>query len=103
MLTKSLFVRLKAKPGREDEVAAFLRQGLQMAGQEATTPIWFALRLDHATFAVFDAFDDDAGRTAHLNGDIAKALMANAPSLLAEPPSIEHADVLGAKVPSRER
>lgn len=94
----SLFVRLEAKPGKENEVAAFLQQGLQLANQEAGTLLWFSLRLGPTTFAVFDAFQDEAGRQNHLNGPIAKALMANAPSLLAVPPSIEKAEVLGAKL-----
>ncbi|HEY0423843.1 MAG TPA: antibiotic biosynthesis monooxygenase, partial [Rhodopila sp.] len=54
MLTRSLFVRLEAKPGQEDQVAAFLRQGLQLAQEETTTPLWFALRLGPSTFAIFD-------------------------------------------------
>jgi quinol monooxygenase YgiN len=98
MLTHSLFVRLEAKPGKENDVAAFLKQGLQMANQEATTPLWFALRLGPTTFAIFDAFHDEAGRQAHLSGPIAAALMANAPTLLASPPAIERADVLGVKI-----
>ena len=100
MLSVSLFVRLEAKPGKADDVAAFLAQGLEMANQEATTPLWFALRLGPTTFAIFDAFNDEAGRQAHLTGPIAAALMANAPNLLASPPSIERADVLGAKLPT---
>ncbi len=99
MLTVSLSARLKAKPGKEEEVAAFLQQGLQLANQETTTPLWFALRLGPTTFAIFDAFHDEAGRQNHLNGPIARALMAQAPNLLASPPSIERADVLGAKLP----
>jgi quinol monooxygenase YgiN len=95
----ALFVRLEAKQGKEKEVAAFLEQGLAMANQEATTPVWFALRLGPSTFAVFDAFKDETGRQNHLNGPIAQALMANAPELLAVPPSIERLDVLGAKLP----
>jgi quinol monooxygenase YgiN len=98
MVTVSLFVRLEAKPGKEVAVAAFLDQGLQLANQETTTPLWFALRLSKSTFAIFDAFENESGRQAHLNGPIAKALMANAPELLASPPSIERADVLGAKL-----
>jgi quinol monooxygenase YgiN len=98
MLTVSLFVRLEAKPGKEQDVAAFLAQGLQLANQEATTPVWFALKLGPSTFAVFDAFENEAGRQAHLNGPIAKALMAQAPVLLASPPVIERVEVLGAKV-----
>jgi quinol monooxygenase YgiN len=99
MLTLSLFVRLEAKPGKEEEVAAFLSQGLQLANQEATTPLWFALRLGRSTFAIFDAFRDEAGRQNHLNGPIAAALMANAPNLLATAPVIEKMEVLGAKLP----
>ncbi len=109
MLSIGLFVRLEAKPGKEQEVAAFLMQGLQMANQEATTPLWFALRLPlwfalrlgPSTFAVFDSFHDESGRQAHLKGPIAQALMAQAPNLLAVPPSIERTEILGAKL-SRE-
>ena len=100
MLKLSLFVRLEAKPGKENEVAEFLQQGLQLANQEATTPLWFALRLGPTTFAIFDAFEDEAGRQAHLNGPIAKALMDNASRLLATPPVIERVEVLGAKLPA---
>ena len=95
----ALFVRLEAKNGKEKEVAGFLDQALEMARQEATTPVWFALRLGPQTFGVFDAFKDEAGRQNHLNGPIAKALMANAAELLSAPPSIEQLDVLGAKLP----
>ena len=59
MLTKSLFVRLEAKPGKEAELAAFLQQGLQLAQAEVTTPVWFALRVGPSTFGIFDAFRDD--------------------------------------------
>jgi|SRR5690242_7634809 quinol monooxygenase YgiN len=99
MVTVSLFVRLEAKPGKEQELAAFLKQGLDLANQEITTPVWFALRLGPTTFAIFDAFSDESGRQAHLNGPIAKALMAQAPNLLAAAPVIERVDVLGAKLP----
>ena len=99
MLTLGLFVRLEAKPGKERELAAFLNQGLQLANQETTTPIWFALQLGPSTFAIFDAFRDETGRQNHLSGPIAKALMAQAPNLLATPPVIERVDVLGAKLP----
>jgi quinol monooxygenase YgiN len=99
MLTLGLFARLEAKPGKAEDVAAFLKQGLELARNEATTPLWFALRLGPTTFAIFDAFGDETGRQNHLNGPIAQALMANAPNLLASAPVIERADVLGAKLP----
>ena len=100
MLKLGLFARLEAKPGKEEAVAAFLMQGLQLANQETTTPVWFALRLGPTTFAIFDAFHDEAGRQSHLTGPIAKALMAQAATLLATPPTIERVDVLGAKLPA---
>ncbi len=95
----ALFVRLEAKKGKENAVEKFLEKGLELANQEATTPVWFALRIGPATFAVFDAFVDEAARQAHLNGAIAKALVASATDLLATPPVIERIDVLGAKLP----
>jgi quinol monooxygenase YgiN len=95
----ALFVRLEAKPGKEQELAQFLQAGLGMALQEGSTPVWFALQLSPSTFGIFDAFFDEAGRQAHLNGPIAQALGANAPNLLARAPSIERIDVLGAKLP----
>jgi quinol monooxygenase YgiN len=98
MLKLGLFARLEAKPGKEEAVAAFLMQGLQLANQETTTPAWFALRLGPTTFAIFDAFHDEAGRQSHLTGPIAKALMAQAATLLAAPPVIERVEVLGAKL-----
>lgn len=99
MYKVALFVRLEAKAGKENDVAKFLEAGLAMANQEATTPIWFALRLGPSTFGIFDAFSNESGRQAHLNGPIAKALMAKAPELFAKPPAIEQIEVLGAKLP----
>lgn len=99
MIKQALFVRLEAKPGMEKELIRFLQAGLDMARQETTTPVWFALQLGPSTFGIFDAFRDEAGREAHLNGPIAQALGANASKLLTQPPSIEHIDVLGAKLP----
>ena len=98
MITVGIFVRLEAKSGKEEELAAFLMQGLELANQETTTPLWFALRLGGGSFAIFDAFADEAGRQAHLNGPIAKALIAQVPHLLAEPPAIQQLEIMGAKL-----
>jgi quinol monooxygenase YgiN len=98
-LRVGLFARLEAKPGKDSELLAFLQKGLEMANAETTTPLWFAVRFGPATFAIFDAFADDAGRRAHLEGPIAKALMAQASALLAKPPVIKPWDVIGAKLP----
>jgi quinol monooxygenase YgiN len=99
MLKVGLFVRLEAKKGKEAELAAFLEKGLEMANAETFTTLWFALKFSPSTFAIFDAFADEAGRQSHLTGEIAKALMASAPDLLAAPPSIEKLNVVGAKLP----
>ena len=96
----ALFARLEAKPGKEKEVAEFLLNGLALANQESATLLWFALRLGPTTFAIFDAFGDEAGRQRHLNGPIAQALMAQASALFAAPPAIEPLEVLGAKLPA---
>ena len=99
MVKVALYVRLEAKPGKEQEVADFLRSGLPLAQEEPATTAWFALQMGPSTFGIFDAFPDDAGRDAHLAGRIAAALMAKAGDLLAQPPSIQKVDVLAAKLP----
>ena len=98
MITRGIFLRLEAKSGKEKELAAFLMQGLELANQETTTPVWFALRIGGGSFAIFDAFADESGRQAHLNGPIAEALIAQAPHLLAEPPAIQQLEIMGAKL-----
>ena len=95
---KALLARLEAKPGKEAAVKELLFRAVALANQEARTKVWFALELGPSTFGVFDAFADEAGRQAHLNGPIAQALMANAPELLSRPPQIDPVDVLGAKL-----
>jgi len=94
----AIFARLVAKPGKEEEVAAFLASALPLAEAEPRTTVWFAIRLSKSDFGIFDAFPDAAGRQAHLDGPIAAALMAKAGELLAVPPSIELVDVLAAKL-----
>ena len=98
-LTLGQFVPLEAKPGKEEEVAAFLADAAKMTQQEPTTPLWFAVRFGKSGFAIFDAFRDDAGRQAHLNGPIAAALMSQAPNLFTTAPVIESLEVVGAKLP----
>ena len=98
MLNKSIVARLVAKPGKEEEVAAFLAGALPLAEEESFMPVWFALRVGSDVFYIFDAFASDEGRDQHLTGKIASALMAKAGELLAEASAIEKADVLAAKV-----
>ena len=98
MVTVGLWVKLVAKPGKETDVERFLRDGLGLVQGEPATTAWFGLRLSPSVFGIFDVFPDDNGRNAHLTGQVAAALMAKAPELLAEPPKIEKLDVLAAKL-----
>jgi quinol monooxygenase YgiN len=99
MVTVGLLVRLIAKPGKEAKVTSFLEEGLATVEDEPATIAWFAIRLGPSEFSIFDAFPDDAGRQAHLGGQVAAVLMAQAPALLAQPPVIEPVDVIAAKLP----
>jgi quinol monooxygenase YgiN len=97
MVTKALWVRLEAADGRADDVASFLEQGQALVEQEPGTTAWFAVRLGPTTFGIFDAFADDAGRDAHLGGEVAKALGEKA-DMFATAPEIHKLDVLAAKL-----
>jgi quinol monooxygenase YgiN len=94
----ALFVELKAKPGKEADVASFLAGAQGLAAAEPLTTTWFAVRFDSQTFGVFDAFESEEGREAHLKGPIAAALMQHAAELFARAPEIRHAEVLADKL-----
>ena len=95
----ALYVPLEAKPGKEKEVAEFLKSALPLANKETGTVTWFALQEGPSSFAIFDTFDDESGRQAHLDGKIAAALTAKASELLAKPPAIHKIDILADKIP----
>jgi quinol monooxygenase YgiN len=93
----ALYVQLKAKPGKAAEVEAFLKQGAQMAKAEAGTVTWYGIKEDEGAYAVFDTFDDETGRDAHINGDIAKALMAKADELFSNKLQIHKIQIIADK------
>ena len=93
-----LLVRIEAKPEHAEEVAALLAGAARLAEQEEYTVTWYAYRLDETTFGVFDTFADEAGRSSHLQGQIAAALGDAAQTKLAAPPDIRPVDLLGVKV-----
>lgn len=97
MIKFALYGTLKPKPGKESELEAFLRQGAEMARKESGTVTWYAIREDDGIYGIFDTFEDEAGREAHLNGEIAKALMGKADDLLREPPQIHKIAVLATR------
>ena len=94
-----LLVRIEAKPEYADTVAAALRDAQELARQEPGTAAWFSFRQDATTFGVFDTFDDEDGRQAHLNGPIAAALGEIAETMLSSAPVIAPVGLLGYKVP----
>ena len=99
MVSKGLIVQLEAAAGKEEELASFLVEALPLVDGEPQTVAWFALRTGASSFAIVDAFPDEAGRQAHLAGAVATALTEKADELLARQPQIESVDVLAAKLP----
>ena len=99
MVTTGLIVRLTAKAGKAEELAAFLRDALPLVRDEPDTIAWLAVGIGGASFAIVDAFPADQGRQAHLDGPVAAALLERAGELLEAQPEIEYVDVLAAKLP----
>src|SRR5689334_24808585 len=101
MSKSALYVPLEAKPGNEKEVSDFLRSAVPLVNAEAGTISWFAIQEGPSRFAIFDTFDDDAGRNAHLNGKVAAALMekAKAGDLFDKTPEIHKLEILADKLP----
>ena len=97
MVKFALYGSLKAKPGKEAEVEAFLKQGAEMAKEEKGTVTWYALKEGEGHYGIFDTFEDEGAREAHLTGEIAKALMAHADDLFSEPPQIRKIAILAEK------
>ena len=93
----ALYVPLKAKPGKESEVADFLRSALPLVQAEVGTLNWYAIEEAPGQFAIFDTFDSEQDRQTHLDGKVAAALMAKASELLSEPPQIHKISILAAK------
>ena len=96
-VTLGLFAQLEAKPGKGTELAAFLESGRALAVAEEGTVTWYAFKLDDTTFGIFDTFETENARQAHINGEIPKALATVGPELLARDPDIRPIDILAVK------
>jgi quinol monooxygenase YgiN len=88
---------LEAKPGKGDELAAFLAAGRELALAEGGTVTWYAFKLGDTSYGIFDTFESADGRDAHLAGEIPKALAQVAPDLLARDPDIRTVDIIAVK------
>jgi len=93
----AIWAYLEAKLGKEKEVEEFLKSAQPLAEKELGTIAWYAVKIGPSTFGIFDTFADEAGRNAHINGDIAKALFAKAKDLFAKDPQIAKPEILAAK------
>src|SRR5690242_9432233 len=94
---RGLLALLEAKPGRGDDLAEFLRQGRQLAAAEQGTVTWYAFRISETTYGIFDTFETEDARQAHLNGQIPAALAKVGADLLAKDPDIRPIDILAVK------
>ncbi|MCW2645833.1 MAG: hypothetical protein JWP07_1942 [Pseudonocardiales bacterium] len=92
-----LLALLEAKPGKGNELGAFLESGRALAAAEAGTVTWYAFKIDDVTYGIFDTFETEDARQAHLNGEIPKALGQVGPELLARDPNIRPIDILAVK------
>ncbi len=95
---QGLLVTLEAKPGRQDQLAAFLNNALAIAAREPGTITWYAYRITETRFGIFDSFATEAGREAHLSGEIARLLGESAEELLAEAPKIQPLSIVASKL-----
>ena len=96
-VNRGLLALLEAKPGKGEELAAFLEQGRALAAEEQGTVTWYAFRVSDTTYGIFDTFEDEEGRQAHLGGRIPEALGQVGPDLLAKNPDIRPVDVIAVK------
>ena len=94
---RGLLALLEAKPGKGEELAAFLEQGRTLAAEETATVTWYAFRISETTYGIFDTFESEEGRQAHLTGKIPAALAQVGPDLLAADPDIRQTDIIAVK------
>ena len=89
-----LLVTLEARAGKEADVEEFLKSAQPLALKEKGTLKWYAIKIGPGKFGIFDTFANEAGRNAHLTGEIANALGARANELFATAPQVEKVEIL---------
>jgi quinol monooxygenase YgiN len=88
---------LEANPGKASDLGAFLESGRALAAAEPGTVSWYAFRITDTSYGIFDTFETDDARQAHLGGEIPRALAQIGADLLAREPDIRLADVTAVK------
>src|SRR5271170_6295037 len=92
-----LLALLEAKPGKGADLASFLEGGRPIAVAEDGTVTWYAFKISDTSYGIFDTFETEEARQAHINGEIPKALAEIAAELLAKEPDIRPIDILAVK------
>ena len=92
-----LLVRMEAKAGLGSELGEFRQAACALAVTEQGTVTWCAFKINGAAYGIFDTFDAEAARDAHLGGQIPEALAKVAPGLLAADPDVLAIDVIAVK------
>jgi hypothetical protein len=88
---------LEAKPGKGNDLGAFLESGRALAVAEKDTVTWYAFKISETEYGIFDSFETEDGRQAHLNGEIPTALGQVSGQLLAKDPQIRTVDIVAVK------
>jgi quinol monooxygenase YgiN len=96
-VTLGILALLEAKPGKGDELAAFLKSGRDLAVAEEGTVTWYAFKISDTSYGIFDTFATDDARTAHINGQIPAALAQVSADLLARAPDIQPVNLVAVK------
>ena len=96
-VTVGVLALLEAKPDKGADLAAFLESGRAIAAAEQGTVTWYALKLEDSRYGIFDTFETEDARNAHLGGEIPRALAQIGPDLLAKDPEIHMVEVLAVK------
>ena len=96
-VTLGILALLEAKPGKGDELAAFLKSGRDLAVAEEGTVTWYAFKISDTSYGIFDTFATGDARTAHINGQIPAALAQVSADLLARAPDIQPVNLVAVK------
>jgi quinol monooxygenase YgiN len=89
-----LLALLEAQPGKGEELRSFLEEGRAIAASESGTVTWYAFKINETSYGIFDTFETEKARQAHLDGEIPKALGRVASDLLAAAPDIHLVEVI---------
>jgi quinol monooxygenase YgiN len=95
----ALRVELKAKPGKKSEIEAFLKKEAALVKGEPGTLSWHAAEDEGepGVYVVFDTFNDEVDREAHLKGEAGKELEEHWEELFSEAPKIHRLHVIAEK------